>query len=149
MNLRWLVMNLRWLILNHVPDPIRLTSQEHREMRSRLRHQVPLSMRDEFAGFAIGFPFVVLWFVLYHWTLRSLSGISQIISVITLWGGVWLILSAISHIFNCRRTYAALRQMGYDLCPLCGYWLRGLGENVKQCPECGAEREPLPSKIDA
>ncbi len=26
----------------------------------------------------------------------------------------------------------------------CGYWLRGLDDAVKQCPECGAEREPMP-----
>lgn len=35
------------------------------------------------------------------------------------------------------------RERGYEVCVKCGYWLRGLGDGVKQCPECGAEREPM------
>jgi hypothetical protein len=37
----------------------------------------------------------------------------------------------------------AARQQGYDVCVRCGYWLRGLGNEVRQCPECGAKREPM------
>ena len=39
--------------------------------------------------------------------------------------------------------YRATRSHGHDVCRKCGYWLRGLGDNVKRCPECGAEREVL------
>jgi hypothetical protein len=28
----------------------------------------------------------------------------------------------------------------------CGYYLRGLGDEIAKCPECGAEREPMPDK---
>lgn len=47
-----------------------------------------------------------------------------------------------------RRVYAPFawreaRRKGFDVCVHCGYWLRGLGGDVKQCPECGAEREPM------
>ncbi|MHC4129643.1 MAG: hypothetical protein ACYTE6_07455 [Planctomycetota bacterium] len=35
--------------------------------------------------------------------------------------------------------YAALRQHGHDVCPKCGYWLKGLRDET-HCPECGAER---------
>ncbi len=41
--------------------------------------------------------------------------------------------------------YRATRQHGYDVCLKCGYWLRGLGGDVKRCPECGAQREPPPT----
>lgn len=38
----------------------------------------------------------------------------------------------------------AARQHGYDVCLKCGYWLRGLGETIERCPECGTIREPNP-----
>ncbi len=37
----------------------------------------------------------------------------------------------------------AMRDVGYDLCLGCGYELRGLGSDIRCCPECGAERESL------
>jgi DNA-directed RNA polymerase subunit RPC12/RpoP len=30
------------------------------------------------------------------------------------------------------------------ICPQCGRWLRGLGDDVKRCPECGAGRKIVP-----
>jgi len=53
-----------------------------------------------------------------------------------------------------RRLYAphvwrVLRRKGYDVCVNCGYWLRGLGEDVKQCPECGAKRERITSQAES
>ena len=35
----------------------------------------------------------------------------------------------------------AMVRRGFDLCHRCGYWLKGLGTDTKQCPECGAARE--------
>ena len=32
------------------------------------------------------------------------------------------------------------RELGYDVCRRCGYWLRGLSDTVERCPECGHER---------
>ena len=40
-----------------------------------------------------------------------------------------------------RPMQLALRLRGFDVCVQCGYWLRGLGDEVKNCPECGAARE--------
>ena len=37
----------------------------------------------------------------------------------------------------------AVRQLGYDVCVRCGYWLRGLDKSIKECPECGFERTNL------
>ncbi len=36
--------------------------------------------------------------------------------------------------------YRVTRRHGHDVCPKCGYWLRGLNDDVKRCPECGQER---------
>jgi hypothetical protein len=49
-----------------------------------------------------------------------------------------------------RQVRRALREMGYDVCVECGYWLRGLerrdddvAPDDPRCPECGAERPAL------
>lgn len=33
--------------------------------------------------------------------------------------------------------HRATRQHGHDVCPKCGYWLKGLGAEIPRCPECG------------
>jgi hypothetical protein len=40
--------------------------------------------------------------------------------------------------------YRATRRHGHEVCVRCGYWLKGLGEEIDRCPECGARREPMP-----
>jgi len=40
--------------------------------------------------------------------------------------------------------YQATRGHGYDVCAKCGYWLRGLTDDITRCPECGTDRESLP-----
>lgn len=37
----------------------------------------------------------------------------------------------------------AVRDLGRDVCVRCGYWLRGLADEVSVCPECGTDREPM------
>lgn len=38
----------------------------------------------------------------------------------------------------------AVREIGYEVCEKCGYWLRGLDRDVTKCPECGSRRQPMP-----
>jgi hypothetical protein len=72
-------------------------------------------------------------------------------------GGVptaWLILSCMVVAFvvavawvnlylrlHRRQLREAMRRRGFELCTGCGYWLKGLGEDVEHCPECGRSRE--------
>ena len=42
---------------------------------------------------------------------------------------------------NRREIRLAMQTLGYELCTQCGYWLKGLGEDVGACPECGKRRE--------
>lgn len=63
--------------------------------------------------------------------------------------GVW-VLSAIllrAVLGRCRFApcvYEATRRHGYEVCARCGYWLKGLANDVARCPECGARRTPMP-----
>jgi len=41
----------------------------------------------------------------------------------------------------------AMREIGREVCVRCGYWLRGLKDEVTACPECGTEREPMPEVL--
>ena len=64
----------------------------------------------------------------------------------TLVGFMWLMLAGVPlRVLAQRSTTAAfraeLRKRGFDVCMSCGYWLRGLPQETKQCPECGARRE--------
>ena len=45
--------------------------------------------------------------------------------------------------------YRTTRQHGYDVCLKCGYWLKGLGDDIKRCPECGTAREALSASSSA
>ncbi len=39
-----------------------------------------------------------------------------------------------------RPVIVALQSMGHEVCDRCGYWQKGLADDVKQCPECGTRR---------
>jgi hypothetical protein len=49
--------------------------------------------------------------------------------------------------FQRRQIRQAMRRRGFDLCPECGYRLKGLCENSTRCPECGAAREGIEESI--
>lgn len=37
----------------------------------------------------------------------------------------------------------AVRDLGIDVCVGCGYWLHGLDDQIKECPECGLSRSSI------
>jgi RNA polymerase subunit RPABC4/transcription elongation factor Spt4 len=37
----------------------------------------------------------------------------------------------------------AVRELGIDVCVGCGYWLHGLDDQIKECPECGLSRSSI------
>jgi ssDNA-binding Zn-finger/Zn-ribbon topoisomerase 1 len=63
-----------------------------------------------------------------------------------LFGGIFVISWLVIRARGSMACNQALREYGFDVCPRCEYWLRGLHEDVRQCPECGAAREPLTEK---
>jgi hypothetical protein len=42
--------------------------------------------------------------------------------------------------FHRREVRAAMARRGFEVCPACGDWLKGLRDDSKRCPECGPER---------
>lgn len=49
--------------------------------------------------------------------------------------GHWLLWGLLLRAFR-----GAMREIGRDVCTECGYWLRGLDDEVTRCPECGGAR---------
>ena len=53
----------------------------------------------------------------------------------------WIWMSIVYGLFLRPEYYYRIHLEGYDVCLGCGYWLRGLDESIKKCPECGTERK--------
>ncbi|MCH7847838.1 MAG: hypothetical protein IIB53_05690 [Planctomycetes bacterium] len=142
-------MNLRWLLFDHVPPELRLNAEQRRDLGSRIAvNGIPWSLRKEALCFGLGILLVMLWFAITNriadLTTSWFGSDAGFLHLIWLWMGLWVIITGVNHLFARPRTYKALREMGYDTCLKCGYWLRGLAEDVTNCPECGAKREPMP-----
>ncbi len=134
-------MNLRWLILDYVPPDIKLTPRQRRDLRRKASDgDVYISWIDKFYGFlGITCSFLIVLAI----PLNIALGIPLKVAVFPLvFAGIWVILTGLRWMSARRATFEALREMGYDVCLKCGYWLRGLGDEVKRCPECGWRREP-------
>jgi len=71
-----------------------------------------------------GFP-LVIW----------LTGMSALTAII-----VGLAYHPLMRPFHRREMHAAMVRRGFEICPSCGYWLKGLREDSTRCPECGEQR---------
>ena len=90
--------------------------------------------------------YITLVFLLTAFVLTAgrygISNLWQFLIFVTIYTGLWVF---VFHIL--RRVSVAplgrriLRQRGIDVCNRCGYWLRGLGKDITECPECGWGRE--------
>ena len=54
----------------------------------------------------------------------------------------WLSFRLLRHFRYAPHYRRAVRELGIDVCVSCGYWLRGLDDQVRECPECGWSRPP-------
>lgn len=146
-------MNLRWLWLDHFPAELDLTDEQKRSARSRasLHRKREPNYRGAGRRYALTFlPIFLFAFALYYLWLQHLIETRRVGTQSPLIVG--LVCCALMYApmaFALHRTRTpfirrALRDMGYEICEHCGYWLRGLGDDVHQCPECGATREALP-----
>lgn len=108
-------------------------------MFSKQRIWVTLSILAGFVAFSLLGPL--------HWLLNWAKHIGGPLAPIPVsWAvgvlGALLIWWYSRHLYA-KAIFRTARTYGYDICGECGYWLRGLGDDVKHCPECGAERRSL------
>ncbi|MHC5022559.1 MAG: hypothetical protein ACYTGG_01430 [Planctomycetota bacterium] len=120
-----------------------LTREEKRQVNKRA-WKIWFQRRSNVAVYvAVLVPLNVLLNVV-PWILRELTGRNEH------WHwplalAVYMVLLIVAVAFLQRYRFGpsvrrAVRELGYDICLRCGYWLKGLDESIEMCPECGARR---------
>lgn len=147
-------MNLRWLIFDYADPKLSLSPAERRQIRKRAWQlvrqrrfeEIPASLERSYFWSRIGgtaiacltpgaaslaaqlaIPVALGW-----WRLPAIV----IVQILLSWLGIaigWRLIWKP----NVNR---ALREHGYEVCLGCGYWLRGLRDTDRKCPECGLFR---------
>ena len=123
-----------------------LTNKERREIRRNARILWMRRWRNKALYFTlvfllIGVASAIGWY--------GPSNVGQMAILFTIYTGLWVLVFSIVQRFSilpvARRL---LRQRGIDVCIRCGYWLRDLGKDITECPECGWRRENASSQGD-
>lgn len=154
-------MKWRWLLFDYVDPQLSLTREERRRVRrqawkarnvrvlgpaipgrssllTRLTGGRPVRWVDVVSALI---PPAVMLLVLLptflsarlpRWSIFPMLFVQATVS--------WILMALLGRLSWKPRVNAALRELGYDVCRRCGYWLRGLSETVERCPECGHER---------
>ncbi len=119
-----------------------LTNKERREIRRSAPRLWMRRWRNKTLYFTLVFFLLVVALAMGRY---GPSNVWQMAILFTIYTGLWVLVFAIL-----RRVSIApvarrlLRERGIDVCIRCGYWLRGLGKDVTECPECGWQREAEP-----
>lgn len=137
-------MNWRWLKFNCVPLEIRLSTDERSELKRLIGRATGPGQHKVWRLRLVYFLcFLIVWTPLIWW-LRDIYGIDSTYSLfILLIGFLGMYVAALCILMPGRKqvTYLCLRQMGYQICANCGDSMRGHGDGVTACPQCGWRRD--------
>lgn len=148
-------MNLRWLWFDHIPPGVELNAQQRAELRRRSRalraaHPSTMHKHGSLIAAIIVASFVeaaLLLLVILVVFPQAQSPMSRALAIIGLPAMIvvvfWLFVAVTFNRSHSPFVRAALNEMGHPVCIACGYALRGLGERIDRCPECGESREPM------
>ena len=135
-------MNIRWLWGDYIEPEWRLSRAESREVHRIVKKRHVRSARL--------FGVTIFWLVilfsavrLLHmpaagWMSRLGYPLSWIVSMLVILVPLMVAAMWSFRIVYTRPVRMAMRELGYDVCPNCGYSLRGLEGEDRHCPECGA-----------
>lgn len=142
-------MNVRWLMFDYADPALPMTFRQRLRAAFRTLPLITLPpgfllARVKFTG-AIA-PMLFVPHLGLFLLLPMQPAVLRLYAVLVfLWVPVFWIWSCFAYGLICRREhFHRIRLEGFDVCMGCGYWLRGLDEEVKRCPECGAAREAMP-----
>lgn len=141
-------MNLRWLRLDYVDPQLPLTREQRRNVWHAARSVGTTRLtRLSLAHAAI--PGVFL-FCTHMLTSALFPGRIMMVVLGLVIGTTltWIAMTFVGHWVWKPHVNKALREMGFDVCFRCGYWLRGLDSSTVKCPECGVKRDLLAKKAN-
>lgn len=138
-------MKLNWLLFQYAPPDLKLSRAERREVRRRtwrLYRATPISLIISLAAATLlGLAYGALLLLIDRVSLGTVYPIVVVAGPLVVVALTWLVIAVAGRWIYGKAQRLALRQMGFDVCAQCGYWLRGLGDDVTNCPECGAARD--------
>ncbi len=138
-----LAVKWRWLLFDYVDPQLSLTREERGQVRQRAWKGTQLTSARprwvDVVGAMIPAPVMLLVLLpaflsarFPPWSIFPTLFVQVTVS--------WILTALLGRLSWKPRVNAALRELGYDVCRRCGYWLRGLSETVERCPECGHDR---------
>ncbi|MCH8824643.1 MAG: hypothetical protein IH984_14180 [Planctomycetes bacterium] len=140
-------MNLRWLLFDYADPALPLSFWKRQKITWRpipiwkmpksLRRGRILCIAFGIAPFAIATPFMPF---LFNQLIRLSHNVTWYPLVVLYIAVVWSWGCFIYGLTSRTEHYYRIRLEGYDVCLGCGYWLRGLDETIRACPECGTDR---------
>lgn len=146
------MISTKWWSLGILGEGITLSRDQRRTVNRRsivdfLRHPLRVA-----AFFGVQMVPVLIWGVVWQKAVPLLIGptgpIKHMMLILNLAFLAYFVAQMVTTLWVLRNIYGphlrrAMRDVGWEVCIKCGYSLRGL-EDVKRCPECGAQREPMP-----
>ena len=135
-------MNLRWMLYDCSDPEWNLTPAQRARLMARMDQ---LYAKERFRSrrdwiLAIGGT-VVLLFALLLATVAGGPGFLQILLGFATFGVAMLVgqipLAWLWRMLTVRLVRQAMCEEGFDVCMSCGFLLRGLGDDIAKCPECG------------
>ncbi len=138
-----LAVKWRWLLFDYVDPQLSLTREERGQVRQRAWKGTQLTSARprwvDVVGAMIPAPVMLLVLLpaflsarFPPWSIFPTLFVQVTVS--------WILTALLGRLSWKPRVNAALRELGYDVCRRCGYWLRGLSDTVDRCPECGHDR---------
>ncbi len=145
-------MNLRWLLFDYADPDLALSFWKRQKVAWRpipIR-TLPSSMhRGRFVcTFGVIMLPVVVFPPLFNLAVAEVdlfsSGVGLFVLLLLFAPTLWIWGCLLYGLVSRPEHYHRIRLEGFDICLKCGYWLRGLGDEITNCPECGTKREPVP-----
>ncbi len=145
-------MNLRWLLFDYSdPDlPLSFWKRAKLAWRRVPLRTLPSSMhRGRFVcTFGVIMLPVVVFVPLFNLAVAQVelfsSGVGLFVLLLLFVPTAWIWGCLLYGLVSRPEHYYRIRLEGFDICLKCGYWLRGLGDEITNCPECGTKRESMP-----
>jgi hypothetical protein len=142
----------RWFVYDFIPAGVEITRAERESIRRAVKGRDRNLWRSAglrrslvamvlSLGVLLAIVMATLWTGRFGWS--PTNHLPLIAFAAALFAGYVARLTIYAPI-RARNTFDVLRQRGFEVCPECGYFLRGLDPSVQRCPECGREREDLP-----
>lgn len=127
-----------------IEEVVPITKQQERTARSKAKYKWRSYKWNLCIHFAVLFGVFGSGFLIHgfieDYLGKKFDGFLTIFFAISFYVCLWMAFRLLQYCRFAPHYRLAVRELGYDVCVGCGYWMRGLDRSVKTCPECGYAR---------